>query len=90
LVATYVAIEIPPAWTNSTSVYLLPTGVKFASFKLSVTESTMLVVVALTQTNVATIASPWCGFPASNPLPNLVPNSRSVPITRFSVLPFAE
>jgi len=42
--------------------------VKFASFVTSVTESMMLVVVALTQKKVATIASPCRGLPLSNPL----------------------
>src|SRR6267143_1862105 len=77
-VATYVAIETPPAVTYSTSVYVLPTGVALTSVRRSVTDVMML--LEPTQKNVAMIASPWWGFVGLNPLMSIV-----VPFS-FSVL----
>ena len=88
LVATYVAIEMPPDVTYSTSVYLLPTGVKLGSVRTSVTESMML--VEPNQKKVAMIASPWCGFVGLNPLMRTLPFRPSEPFTWFRVMPFGE
>ena len=79
LMATYVAMDIPPAVTYSTRRYLLPTRGNPGWARQSVTES--MTFVDPFQTNVATIASPWCGFVGLKPLINLRPLSPSVPLT---------
>jgi len=69
LVATYVAIEMKPSDTNSTSVYVLPTGVCSALVSRSVTEVMMFVCISVGSIHkkVATMASPTCGFVGLNP-----------------------
>src|SRR5438128_4234438 len=79
LVATYVAIEMPPAVTYSTKWYVLPTGVYGLVVRTSVTESMIFVVVEPTQKKVATIASPRCGFVGLNPLMSILPVSLKLP-----------
>src|SRR6266700_2145044 len=78
-VATYVAIEMPPDVTYSTSVYVLPTRGYPGNVSTSVTESMMLVEPS--QKKVATIASPWWGFVLLNPLMKKLPLSLSVPFS---------
>ena len=78
-VATYVAIEMPPDVTYSTSVYVLPTRGYPGNVSTSVTESMMLVEPS--QKKVATIASPWWGLVLLNPLIKRLPLSLSVPFS---------
>ena len=85
-VATYVAIEMPPAWKYSTRLYVLPTRWKpLGRVSQSVTESIMLVEPS--QKNVTTIASPRCGFVGLNPLMSTVPFSCSVPFSWLRTMP---
>src|SRR6267378_4571649 len=87
-VATYVAIEYPPAVTYSTSVYLLPTRLYGVVVKTSSTESIMLVDPS--QKKVAIMASPWCGFVGLKPLMRIRPRCANVPLALFMVMPRGE
>src|SRR3989475_11198894 len=85
-VATYVAIEMPPAWKYSTRLYVLPTRWKPAGRSShSVTE--WIILVEPSQKNDTTIASPWCGFVGLNPLMSTVPFSCSVPFSWLRTMP---
>src|SRR6266550_4232845 len=90
-VARYVAIETSPSDTNSTSVYVLPTGVCSVLANRSVTEVMMFVcvVVGSIQKNVARIASPTCGFVGLKPFTSTVPRSLNVPFTWSSAMGLA-
>jgi len=75
-VARYVASEMVPSLTKSTSSYLLPTGVNGVLVSTSVTESMMLPVTppgAPNQNTVARMASPTWGFVGLKPLIRNVP-----------------
>src|SRR5207249_380701 len=75
-VARYVAIEMVPSLTKSTSWYLLPTGVYGMLVSTSVTESMMLPVRppgAPNQKTVARMASPRWGLVGLKPLITNVP-----------------
>src|SRR5436189_738739 len=75
-VATYVAMEIPPALVKSTSRYVFPTRGKPGMVITSITESTMFGPVP-SQNTVATIASPLWGLVFLNPLRKKFPVSAS-------------
>ena len=83
LVATYVAIEMRPSDTNSTSVYVLPTGVCSALVSRSVTEVMMFVCISVGSIHkkVATMASPTCGVVGLNPFTSTLPCSLNDPFT---------
>src|SRR6266550_3108289 len=87
LVATYVAIDKPPDVTYWTRAYGFPTRVYGFVVRTSVTESMMFFEPA--QKNVATTASPTCGFVGLNPLMSIVPLSRMVPFHWSSAMPLA-
>src|SRR6266576_1579920 len=87
LVATYVAIDKLPDVTYWTRAYGFPTRVYGFVVRTSVTESMMFFEPA--QKNVATTASPTCGFVGLNPLMSIVPLSRMVPFHWSSAMPLA-
>ncbi len=86
-VATYVAIEMPPADTCSTKWNVLPSGVRAALVWKSLTD---VMVAGPVQTNVATIASPMCGLVGLNPFA-MVPTfcSFNVPMSLSGTMPVA-
>ena len=89
-VARYVASEMVPSLTKSTSSYLLPTGVKGVLVSTSVTESMMLPVRppgAPNQKTVARMASPTWGFVGLKPLMRNVVPLAHVPFCWSSVMP---
>src|SRR6266853_1030630 len=84
LVATYVAIEMPPLETNPTRRNVLPTGVRATLVMKSLTD---VMVLVPDQKMVATIASPRCGGAPLNPFARtLVSRSFSVPTCASSAI----
>jgi len=69
-----VAIETPPDCTYSTNRYVLLTGVPLANWSVTV----VMMLLEPSQKNVATTASPWCGF-VGNAATNEFPLSPSEP-----------
>src|SRR5258708_6737892 len=84
LVATYVAIEMPPLETNSTRRNVLPTGVRATLVMKSLTD---VMVLVPDQKMVTTIASPKCGGAPLNPFASTVVScSPSVPTCASSAM----